>query len=100
MIGVDYDLFWKLNPKSLIPFTKAFSLRQKYDDTIAWQNGLYIKMAIASSFNKQAKYPDHPMTVERVEREMPQEEIKRRFMRQMELINAQKRSEVKKVGEE
>jgi hypothetical protein len=101
MIGVDYDLFWTLNPKSLEPFTKAFSLKQKYDDTIAWYSGLYVKMAIASSFNKQAKYPDHPMTVEVPQnREMPQEVIKARFLRQMEAINARKRSEVTKVGNE
>jgi hypothetical protein len=98
MIGVDYDLFWKLNPKSLEPFIKAFSLKQKYDDTVAWYSGMYVKMAIASSFNKNAKYPNIPMTSEKVEQEMPQEVIKARFLKHVEAINAQKRSEVKSIG--
>jgi hypothetical protein len=98
MIGVDYDLFWKLNPKSLEPFIKAFSLKQKYDDTVAWYSGMYVKMAIASSFNKSAKYPSVPMTSEKVEYEMPQEVIKSRFLKHMEAINAKKRSEVTSIG--
>lgn len=59
-IGVDYDLFWGLNPKSLTPFVKAFSLRQKYDDVVAWNHGKYIQLAIASNFTKGAKYPEAP----------------------------------------
>ena len=91
MIGVDYDLFWKLNPKSLAPFVKAIKLRQEYDDSVAWQTGLYVKMAIASSFNKQSKYPERPMTAKAKVVEMPQEVIKDRFLRAMEAINATKK---------
>lgn len=57
MIGVDYDLFWTLNPKSLTPFNKAFILKQKYDDTVAWEYGNYVRLAILSCFDKEQKYP-------------------------------------------
>jgi hypothetical protein len=89
MMGVDYELFWTLNPKSLSPFTKAFSLKQKYDDSMAWQSGVYIRMAIVSSLNKEAKYPKRPMMADKVkEKGMSSEEIKNRVMAQSQKINA------------
>lgn len=87
MIGVDYDLFWTLNPKSLSPFVKAFRLRQEYEDSMAWQLGGYIRMAIASNFNKQAKYPSRPMMARSTNKEATQAEIKDKFIRQMKAIN-------------
>jgi hypothetical protein len=95
MMGVDYELFWKLNPKSLSPFVKAFSLKQKYQDTMAWQSGQYIKLAITSSFNKESKYPNKPFMS--VEKEKPavcdSEAIKSRMFSQMEILNKRFRKE-------
>lgn len=88
MFGVDYDLFWRLNPKTLAPFIKAFSLRQKYDDTIAWQTGLYIRTAIASYFNKEVKYPTKPFSMTTQSGKSEQEIMKERLLARMELINS------------
>lgn len=88
MIGVNYDLFWTLNPKSLQPFIKAFDLKRKYDDEIAWRNGMYVKMAIASSLSKENKYPERPITMKDVVIEVPQEVIMERFLRHVELLNS------------
>ena len=78
MMGVGYDLFWTLNPKSLTPFVKAFSLdmemRQKYDDWLAWQSGVYVRVAIVSSLGKDVKYPELPMSHEQVKKK-PTEKI-------------------------
>lgn len=95
MMGVDYELFWTLNPKSLSPFIKAFSLKQKYDDATAWRNGLYIRLAVASCFNKSAKYPTKPMSHngEDENRPMTAEEIKSRMMATANRINSQLRKE-------
>ncbi len=87
MIGVDYDLFWTLNPKSLSPFIKAFELKQKYDDAMAWRSGAYIKMAIASSLAKGNKYPTKPFS-DTGSREMTPQEIKEKMMANAEIINA------------
>lgn len=90
MIGVDYDLFWTLNPKSLEPFVKAFELKQKYDDMISWTNGLYVRMAIVSSLTKDAKYPKSPLSSLTNEPEvMDAEIIKAKMFRQMKLVNSQ-----------
>ena len=94
MIGVNYDLFWTLNPKSLSPFIKAFSLKQKYDDSIAWKHGLYVRMAIASSLGKNVKYPNKPFMDDSTERVMTPQEIKERMLRQMKLVNSRFEKEV------
>jgi len=93
MIGVDYDLFWVLNPKSLSPFIKAFRLKQEYDDVVSWRNGMYIKLAITSSFNKNSKYPEHPLLSKPKIKEESQEVIMDRFLRHMNLINSKFRKE-------
>lgn len=94
MIGVDYDLFWTLDPKSLDPFVKAFRLKEEYDmnkqDVIAYRTGDYVRMAIASNFDKQSKYPEKPYgfkSQKELDDEARMEELKERVMRQAELIN-------------
>ena len=91
MMGVDYELFWTLNPITLSPFIKAFDLKIKNDDMVAWQHGLYVKMAIASSMDKDTKYPSQPFTSENKVEEvvMSSEEIKARVMNKMKFINSQ-----------
>ena len=87
MIGVDYELFWTLNPKSLSPFVKAFNLKQRYDDAMAWSNGAYVRMAIASSLSKNVKYPSKPLMSKGEDKPMTSEEIKRRVMAHAQIIN-------------
>lgn len=87
MIGVDYDLFWTLNPKSLSPFIKAFDLQQKYDDALAWKQGAYIKVAIASALDKHTKYPDKPFSSKKEEVVMTPQQIKEKMMATAEIIN-------------
>lgn len=87
MIGVDYDLFWTLNPKSLIPFVEAFKLKQQMQDVFAWEIGAYVRDAIASNFSKTHKYPHQPHSMDLKAKEMPQEIIKERFLRDVSKIN-------------
>lgn len=101
MIGVDYELFWTLNPKSLAPFVKAFELKQQHEDTLAWVQGIYIKRAIVSAMNKEAKYPNKPMMETytgkaKVVEETPEERqqfIKDMFLIRMETINSKFKKE-------
>lgn len=93
MIGVDYELFWTLNPKSLSPFIKAFELRQKYDDAMAWNIGKYVRVAIGSCLSKSVKYPVKPDLQNSVTKEMSPQEIKSKMMEQMKIINTRFRKE-------
>lgn len=88
MMGVDYGLFWTLNPKSLDPFTKAFSLRKKQEDMNAWNIGNYVRMAIASSFSNSVKYPDKPYTMTKAPREKTPEDIKEYVKQRAMAINS------------
>ena len=99
MMGVGYDLFWTLNPKSLTPFVKAFSIefemRQKYDDWLAWQSGIYVRMAIVSSLGKEVKYPELPMSHEVVKRKSTENvnPIKEHMLERMAKLNRRFRKE-------
>lgn len=94
MMGVDYELFWTLNPKSLSPFIKAFSLSEERVDRMAWINGAYIRMAVGSLLSKNNKYPDQPLFgVKEISEEMRQARIKEKMFMQMELLNSRFRKE-------
>ena len=55
--GVDYKLFWHLNPRKLTPFRKAY---EKDTDFKAWLHGNYVAEAIACCFGKDHEYPSMP----------------------------------------
>ena len=60
----DYDLFWRLTPRTLQFFFRAEEIKQKREHNIQdlhnYQLGLYIKVAQASNLDKKAKYFDKP----------------------------------------
>lgn len=95
MIGVGYDLFWTLNPKSLQPFIRAFELSQRNNDMLAWRSGMYIKLAIGSTISDKIKYPNHPFSVDN-DIEINEEEksnkkmkkIKQTMMERMLVLNS------------
>ena len=62
MIGVNYELFWTLDPHSLSPFVKAFELQNNHNDVQSWRLGMYIQSAIASVLDKKVKYPEEPFS--------------------------------------
>lgn len=90
MIGVNYELFWTLDPNTLAPFIRAFELKQEYDDRVSWNNGVYVRLAIVSAMNKNQKYPTKPFTYEE-RAKTPEEQqaiIKRRFMDHATMLNS------------
>lgn len=97
MMGVDYDLFWTLNPKSLDPFIKAFSMKQKYDNICSWRDGMYIRMAVASVLDSSVKYPTSPIEADKeltpAEKSL---EIRKKVMERMIVINSRFKEDVKK----
>ena len=95
MMGVDSDLFWTLDPKSLKPYIKAFRLKEELLDRHAWEEGIYIQKAIASVLNgKRAKYPEKPFYSEIVKKELTVEEkrqaLKDKILFAVQNINAVK----------
>ena len=60
--GIDYKLFWHLNPTKMKPFRKAYEEKCKQDDFNAWNTGRYVMEAIASCFGKHT-YTEQPYTL-------------------------------------
>ena len=96
MIGVSYNDFWDLSPKSLEPFIKAFVLKNEYHDRLLWEMGIYIQNAITSCFSKNNKYPKKPIFTKERELTTKQKEelIKERLMRDIERMEPRFRKEV------
>lgn len=68
MIGVDYNLFWTLNPAKIKPFIRAFELKEKTKvqniDSLAWLIGSYVTHSICTAFGDgKVKYPEKPMGI-------------------------------------
>lgn len=58
-----YDLYWDGEPRLVVPYRKADLLRQKRANNDAWLQGVYFRMAVASTLDKKAKYPKEPMNL-------------------------------------
>ena len=56
-MGIDYDLFWKLNPHKLEPFLRAREIKMKRKNEEMWLQGMYIfnavSVALANGFRKK-----------------------------------------------
>jgi hypothetical protein len=97
-IGVNYDLFWTLNPADLKPFARAFDIKRNEADVLMWQQGMYIRIAIASCLDKNAKYPTKPFGLatkksEANDEDKMQKEIRLRFMTHASMLNTRFRKE-------
>ena len=58
-------LFYRLNPKLMMryqPFLTEW-VKEKHvtESSVGWQNGVYIRDAIASNFSKSNHYPEKPI---------------------------------------
>lgn len=84
-IGGDYDTFWKLTPKTIAVFFKAYQEKEKEQIRMAWLQGKYIQQALASTImvctladKKIAKqmnqYPEMPYQTEEMTKEMKEQE--------------------------
>lgn len=78
-IGVDYDLFWSLNPRKLQPFVKSFEMKQKieteYINFQTWLQGIYFGRALVASLDKKQEYFNEPINFEKNKKRKSQEEL-------------------------
>lgn len=97
-MGVDYELFWSLDPNTLSPFIKAFSIKVKRGDYERWQLGIYVRTAITSAMDKKSKYPNKPIFSDDIREKTEEErmlEIRERFIAHATMLNSQRRKENK-----
>ena len=58
-----YELYWDGRPELAISYRQADVLRQKRSNNDAWLQGAYIRLAVASTLDKRAKYPQAPFAI-------------------------------------
>lgn len=64
MIGIPEERFWKLTPRKMKPYEKAYEMREERFDIHMWQLGQYVHSAITSSLSKSNKYIEKPFFTE------------------------------------
>lgn len=76
-MGIDENRFWKLTPKTIQVYFRAYEERRKTAIQDIWLQGYYTRWAIAStlSFGKQKppEYPEMPF-MEKAEEELAHDE--------------------------
>lgn len=70
--------FWKLNPRIMYAYQDAYIEKREQEmkmmDISAYYNGMYTLQAIASCFNKDAKYPEKPYLIKKEEEKSEEQE--------------------------
>ena len=89
-MGVGYEEFWDLSPRTLKPFAKAFKLRSEISSRDRWEQGFYISLAVMSVLDgKNSPYPDKPLTGSSPQNEEAKAELMQaRFLAQATRLNA------------
>lgn len=64
---IPVDIFWTLNPKLMYLYQEEYIKEKEEEikmmDAAAYYQGLYVQQAIASCFDKKAKYPKKPLSI-------------------------------------
>ena len=78
-MGISYEQFWHLNPRTLECHVKAHQLKLKDADMMNWYMGQYMVSAIASCFDKKAEYVKKPFleNIALTEKQIADKEIRK-----------------------
>lgn len=91
LAGVEYSLFWELNPKKLEPFNEYYRLKQENElkqlNFQTWLQGVYFQASIASAFDKNSQYYKEPLPLfEDNSEKSEEEEIKKKALKFSALV--------------
>jgi hypothetical protein len=95
-IGVDYSIFWKLNPKKLEAFAKAYrkrienemKLKREEINFSAWLSGMYFGEMASSLLSKKHRYPKAPHPLEPPTEQQRFERAKNKMLSWANKVNA------------
>lgn len=103
-MGMTYELYWDGRPELAVSYRKADLIRQKRSNNDAWLQGVYFRMAVASTLDKKAKYPKEPLRIGESEPHhdtgltMKQEKAKAAMLVFAERFNKKMHSDAKAKG--
>lgn len=91
-MGVPYDLFWRLNPRKLLPFAEAYRRKRQQHSDEMWLMGQYVASALDATVcnamplikrKRKGKYFEEPIRVTpktEEEKKMEEEQALQRFL--------------------
>ena len=86
-MGVDYNTYWHLSPRKLLPFLKAYEEKKKAEleemNFASWMSGVYVSYSMASVMGDKNIYPENPLPLFENE-----EDIKERKEKEAEAFGA------------
>lgn len=91
VVGVPYDTFWHITPRTLSAFAKAHKLKQRLKDEQMWIMGAYVKVAVQSAVEQclvgnraKTKYLEEPIMAKHYETQsLTQEEKEKKEIQKM-----------------
>lgn len=97
-IGVPYNVFWKLTPKTLKAHHKAFTIKEKHMDEFIWSVcGNYVLSAVAVAVENclagkkaKLKFIEKPLYRVSEEKEYTEEELKKQREMFVMMLNIKK----------
>ena len=63
VMGMSYELYWDGRPELASLYRQADKIMQQRKNNDAWLQGIYFRMAVASTLDKKAKYPKEPFGI-------------------------------------
>ena len=76
--GIPVDVFWTLNPKYMYVYQEDYMRRKKEEmqllDVSAYYQGIYTMRAVSACLSKKASYPKQPLSLQKSEKPLSQEE--------------------------
>jgi len=87
-----YELYWRGPLNAIFIYAEKARIERERENSLAWLNGIYIKRAVVSAFNKDAPYPTEPIKAQpkiTPEQERKNQEISEMIKEHNLLINAQ-----------
>lgn len=92
-MGMSYEEFWDGDVQMAVYYRKAWKLKQKHEDEVAWLTGLYVYNTLLSVYpvlnpmaGKNAKlrpYPELPVTWQEKQKEV---QTNKNFNKMMEFM--------------
>lgn len=96
MYGMSYDEFWNESIDRLAAYWQAHQFAVESRNQELWLQGVYIRDAIASCFNKKAKYPEKPHRITAMTEAEKEAENKKKVDRFREqLLEIKRRSDAR-----
>lgn len=84
---MNYEQFWNDCPEIYYDYEEAYLDTLRERDMFQWQFGIYVRNAVASCLDKNAKYPQEPIFYPRQRQETNEDIMLNKFKAMVSKVN-------------